>query len=131
MIALQSGAPFFAPAQLQGVCDQLSSSFKAVRPFLAPVPTYAGGMLALIVAGPTITALAPSMKVLRQRFRDLHLDTRYYNPDIHRAAFVLPPMFADIAVDERDGAQITGRTRPAGRGELKEDRDLNEQIRFQ
>ena len=68
MITVQSGAPFYQPLQLEGVCNGLAPSFGAVRPFLAPVPTYAGGMLALVGAGERHQALRPSVKILRERF---------------------------------------------------------------
>jgi spermidine synthase len=93
MIALQSGAPFYNPRQLEGVCSRLGFSFGAVRPFLAPVPTYAGGMLALVAAGPTHGTLRPTMKTLRERVQQLRLHADYYTPEIHRAAFALAPAF--------------------------------------
>ena len=93
MIALQSGAPFYNPEQLVGVCDRLGYSFNAVRPFLAPVPTYAGGMLALVAAGENHRALRPPIKTLRDRFERLEYHTIYYTPEVHRAAFTLAPKF--------------------------------------
>jgi spermidine synthase len=98
MIVVQSGAPFYQPGQLQGVCRRLSSSFAAVRPFLAPVPTYTGGMLALVAAGEDHKALRPPVKVLRERFQRVQPLTRYYTPEVHRAAFTLAPEFAHAAV---------------------------------
>lgn len=89
VIALQSGASSFNPEQLGGVCGRLASSFQAVRPYLAPVPTYAGGTLALIAAGESDKALLPAIKTLRERVRRLRLRTSYYTPDIHGAAFIL------------------------------------------
>lgn len=89
VIALQSGASSFNPEQLGGVCGRLASSFEAVRPYLAPVPTYAGGTLALIAAGESDKALLPAIKTLRERVRRLRLRTSYYTPDIHGAAFIL------------------------------------------
>ena len=94
IIGVQSGAPFYQPGQLESVCNRLGSSFEAVRPFLAPVPTYAGGMLALIVAGDSHKALRPPVKILREHFQRVGLETRYYTPEIHRAAFALAPVFA-------------------------------------
>lgn len=100
MIALQSGAPFYNPEQLAGVCGRLASSFAAVRSYLAPVPSYAGGMLALVAAGDSDEALRPALKALRARFKGLRLRTRYYAPEIHRAAFTLAPDFSPVPVPE-------------------------------
>ena len=92
-IALQAGAPFYNPEQLKAVCTRLAGSFDAVGPFLAPVPTYAGGMLALVAAGKSHEALRPAVKTLQKRFQILQSRTSYYTPEVHRAAFTLPPAF--------------------------------------
>lgn len=99
IIAVQSGAPFFQPQELDRVCERLSQSFPAVRPYLAPVPTYAGGMLALVAAGPSRDALCPPREVLQERLPTIQGETRYYTPEIHRAAFVLPPCFEPRPVE--------------------------------
>jgi spermidine synthase len=93
MIAVQSGAPFFQPKELETVCGRLAASFPGVRPYLAPVPTYAGGMLALVAAGESRDALRPPCKVLRERFERLQVQAHYYTPEVHRAAFTLAPSF--------------------------------------
>lgn len=94
LMVVQSGAPFFQPGQLKMVCDQLSGSFAGVRPYLAPVPTYAGGMLALVAAGESRDALCPPCEVLQQRFPPLRAQTRYYTPEVHQAAFTLASTFS-------------------------------------
>jgi spermidine synthase len=101
-MAVQSGAPFYQARQLQDVCGRLASSFAAVRPFLAPVPTYAGGMLALVAAGGAHRALRPPAKVLRERHQRVQPRTRYYTPPVHRAAFVIPPVFMASEAPESD-----------------------------
>jgi spermidine synthase len=93
IVALQSGTLFHQPGPLGEVCERLTSTFGAARPFLAPVPTYAAGMLALVIAGPSRETLQTSMKVLRTRFQQLRYKTRYYRPDVHRAAFTMAPVF--------------------------------------
>jgi spermidine synthase len=102
MISLQSGTPFYQPTQLDDVCARVASSFNAVRLFLAPVPTYAGGMLALVAAGESHKALRPQAKILRQRYQTLRSPTLYYTPEVHRAAFTLPPRFTSPSSGEMD-----------------------------
>jgi spermidine synthase len=102
VVTVQSGAPFYQGRQLRGVCDRLACSFAAVRPFLAPVPTYAGGMLALVAAGPTPHAVWPPARVLRERYELLQPHTRYYTPQVHRAAFVIPPVFTASEAPETE-----------------------------
>ena len=94
VIAVQSGAPFFQANELAKVCRRLSACFEAALPFLAPVPTYAGGMLALVAAGSSRGTLCPPIKVLRERFGTVRGEILYYTPEVHRASFILPPCFA-------------------------------------
>lgn len=110
IIALQSGAPFYQPQQLDGVCARLAPCFNAVRPFLAPVPSYAAGMLALVAAGENHKALRPTMKVLRERHQRLRSDTIYYTPEVHRAAFALSPRFASPGSGKMGGPVYPERT---------------------
>lgn len=109
-IALQSGTPFYQPQRLDCISARLASSFNAVRPFLAPVPSYAGGMLALIAAGESHKALRPPMKILRERHKRLRSDTIYYTPEVHRAAFMLPPRFASPASGKVGESRYPGMT---------------------
>lgn len=100
IMTVQSGAPFFQPKELDMVCGRLAVSFAGVRPYLAPVPTYAGGMLALVAAGESHDALRPPCKILRERFGVLQGRTRYYTPEVHRAAFTLAPSFEPSSVED-------------------------------
>jgi spermidine synthase len=108
IVAVQSGAPFFQPAELDRACARLSQSFPAVRPYIAPVPTYAGGTLALVAAGASRDALRPPCKVLRERYASIRDGTRYYAPEVHRAAFALPPCFAPFSAEPRRTAEALG-----------------------
>lgn len=94
IVAVQSGAPFFQQAELRSVCSRLTHAFGAARPYLAPVPTYAGGMLALVAASSVRDRLRPPTKVLRERFLKVGAAAGYYTPEVHRAAFTLPPSFS-------------------------------------
>lgn len=109
VLSLQSGAPFYNPEQLQVVCTRLALSFESVRPYVAPVPTYAGGMLALVAAGESHNALRPSKKTLRERFQRLNMRTDYYSPEIHRAAFTLPPRFPSCGTTNGNGLEAAAQ----------------------
>jgi spermidine synthase len=95
LISVQSGAPFFQGSELVKVLQDLETVFGAAAPFLAPVPTYAGGMLALAVASTSREALCPALDILRERFGKIRGATGYYTPEVHRAAFTLPPCFVN------------------------------------
>jgi spermidine synthase len=111
VIAVQSGAPFFQPDELERVRERLGQSFPAVRPYLAPVPTYAGGMLALVAAGPSRDVLRPPCKILRERYPSIRGGTAYYTPEIHRAAFTIPPCFDRTPAMEQIRDPVPLRTR--------------------
>ena len=93
ILVLQSGTAFYQPRQLGDIRGRLAASFASVRPFMAPVPTYAGGMLALVAAALSRRTLQPAMTTLRTRFRSIQGKTRYYTPDVHQAAFAMAPTF--------------------------------------
>ena len=93
IVAVQSGAGFHQPELLAKVCDRLGGVFGTAKPFLAPVPTYAAGALALVAAGSSGKALRAPRKILKERFRPLEGRTRYYRPEVHRAAFTMVPVF--------------------------------------
>ena len=113
MIALQCGAPFYNPEQLESVCSRLACSFDAVRPFLAPVPTYAGGMLALVAGCEGRKALRPPIKTLRAQFDRLRPNTGYYTPEVHRAAFTLAPAFTPTRLAKPEVPSQPALGRPA------------------
>lgn len=110
LLTLQSGASFVLPEQVDAVCRRLTPSFHVVRPFLAPVPTYAAGTLALVGAGQGANALTPPIAVLRERVRRTRLITRYYTPDVHHAAFALPPTLTQPPRRARAGAARAQRS---------------------
>lgn len=89
ILVVQSGASPHNPEQLTRVSRLLECSFGATAPFIAPVPTYPGGMLTLVAASWSRSALKRGRRLLRQRFRHLRGNTRYYTPDIHLAAFAM------------------------------------------
>jgi len=91
-VAIQSGVPFYHSLTLKQTLERLCRHFGSARPLLAPVPTYAHGSLALIVAGNCET-FCPPLNILHSRFA--RLNTRYYAPDVHHAAFVAAPRFGE------------------------------------
>lgn len=88
-ITLQAGAAFFQPEKLQALRARLARCFGEAVCYLAPVPTYAAGMLALVTAGASEAALLPDIAVLEQRFAQLTPRPRFYSPAVHHAAHVM------------------------------------------
>ena len=65
--------------------------------FYAPVPTYVSGVMALGWASDTHALDAADDEALAERFERAGLDTRWYTPAVHRAAFAQPPLLAALA----------------------------------
>jgi len=77
----QSGVPFLQDEETTGVVQRLRAVFPQVAIYQAAVPTYYGGSMALVLAsGSTRPFDRP-----REDFRG-----RFYNAEIHSAAFALP-----------------------------------------
>ena len=89
MIAVQGGAAFFQFERLEALRQRLAGCFGAAVPYFAPVPTYAAGMLALIMAGASEQAILPDKETTYRRFTALRGRTLYYSPLTHQAAFMV------------------------------------------
>lgn len=85
-ITLQAGAAFFQTERLKALQARLAGIFGAARSYLAPVPTYAAGMLALVTAAANDAQLLPSLSLLERRFEEAEVQTRFYSPAVHHAA---------------------------------------------
>jgi len=58
--------------------------------YMATTPTYVGGPMAFGWASDDGALRRQSAEILTARFRDAGIETRYYLPDVHAAAFALP-----------------------------------------
>ena len=92
VVAIQAGVPFIQPAEFATALGNLRRVFAGAVPYLCTVPTYFGGQLALGYAGPVDVPL----DLLEERFRAVGGVSRYYTPQVHRAAFALPPFVRDL-----------------------------------
>ncbi len=89
ILVTQNGVPFLQP-------DELASSMRAFRAlfadwgcYLCTVPSYAGGPMALGWATDGVARDVP-LTTLQARFAEAGLETDYYTPKVHQAAFALP-----------------------------------------
>ncbi len=95
----QCGVPFMQPEEMSSVNRHLKSTFRHVQFFLAPIPTYAGGMMAFGMACQDWKK--PTLKELKKRYQPFKKELRYYTPAIHRAAFVLPKFISDLIKEKK------------------------------
>lgn len=88
IVCAQMGAPFFQMEALKRAKDGIEGVFKIARFYLAPVPTYPGGNWCYVF----LSDQADPFALRREPPEDL----KYYNHDIHKAAFALPNYLREI-----------------------------------
>jgi len=88
----QSQGPIFDGREIGRIARAARKVFRHARHFMAPTPTYPGGLWTYLLAarGPKDPA------GLRPRPLPRGERTRYYSAEVHRAAFVLPPFVRDF-----------------------------------
>ena len=86
--AAQVGSPFYNLDSIAAKNSFLRKLFKFVRFYLAPVPAYPGGSWCFVFLSQGIEPLSPK--------REPPSSLKYYSPDIHNAAFALPPFLDRI-----------------------------------
>ena len=98
LVVNQAGVPFMQSQELVQTSLRRASAFPYVTAYVAAVPTYVGGFMALGLAAkrPGVDQLA--VEVVRERAEAAGIlgRTRYWSPEVHAAAFQLPPYIARL-----------------------------------
>lgn len=97
IIVTQNGVPFLQADELRNSLSHLKRFFADVSCYLATVPTYIGGPMAFGWASNSPSHRSVNVATLSERFAVSEIQTRYYTPEIHKAAFALPPYISDLA----------------------------------
>ena len=93
----QTGVPIYQPEEFTDAIALLSKAFPMVGSYLTVTPTYIGGQMALTWASKgTDLPVAATPEELAERFETARIETRYYNPATHQAAFALPAFIEDL-----------------------------------
>ena len=90
IIITQNGVPFVQESELRESYDRLGGLFKDVTFYLAAIPSYVGGVMAYGWATDEADHRKTGLAKLAQRYIEAELETEYYTPEIHQAAFALP-----------------------------------------
>ena len=100
----QNGVPMFQPGELKSSIAKLSRLFRDATCTVAAIPTYVGGFMAMGFATDDAALRKASAKTIAARHRRAGgFATRYWTPDIHRAAFALPRFIENIVANARRG----------------------------
>jgi spermidine synthase len=86
----QNGVPFLQTTEVKDTYQRRKNFFKDTGFYVASIPTYLGGFMALGYATDEKSYRKLSLKELRRRLEQIEGELKYYNPEIHRASFALP-----------------------------------------
>ena len=90
VLVTQNGVPIFQQAEFVQSLAAFRALFAHSGFYYAAVPTYIGGDLAFGWASDGLRLNQADSAQLRTRYEAHDLQTRYYNPEIHQAAFAQP-----------------------------------------
>ncbi|HEX2255234.1 MAG TPA: polyamine aminopropyltransferase [Afifellaceae bacterium] len=107
VLITQAGNPFYQRGELVDSVANFAALFADARCVVAAIPTYVGGFFALGWASDDESLWAVDVETVRRRYEEAAIETRYYTPHIHRAAFALPRYIGE-AMEE---GQAKGRER--------------------
>ena len=95
VLVTQNGVVFMQHEEVVTTARHLRPLFRDWHFYTAAIPTYIGGNMTFGWATDNADLRRISIEVLKKRFRAAELSTRYYTPEIHAAAFVLPRYVLD------------------------------------
>ena len=96
VIVTQNGVPFTQADELVHTMSVFKKLFVDHTCYTACVPGYAGGALAIGWGTNDTELRATPLEVLERRYKAEKLETRYYTPEVHKAAFALPKYIKDL-----------------------------------
>jgi len=96
IMVTQNGVPFLQPAELASTISKFHRIFQFSSCYLATIPTYVGGPMAMGIGTDDEFVKAVTLEALEHRFAAAGFKTRYYTPEVHKAAFALPAYVQEI-----------------------------------
>jgi spermidine synthase len=109
IMVTQNGVPFFQDDELTSGITKFRRLFADGFCYIAAIPTYVGGHLAMGWATDNVRLRRLSVRTIADRYRKAGaFPTRYWTPEVHAAAFALPRFIA-----ERVAKATARRSRPA------------------
>ena len=97
VMVTQNGVPFLQPAELATSIGHLRQLFADATCYVAAIPTYVGGHMAIgwAASDPTMRRVAAEVLSNRHAAAGQFL-TKYWTPEVQCAAFALPRFIAEI-----------------------------------
>jgi spermidine synthase len=102
VLVTQNGVPFFQADELKSSLQHFRALFVDSSCYVAAVPTYVGGLMAMGFASDDKRARRTSAQTIAARYRRAgRFPTRYWTPELQVGAFALPRFIAEIAAGKR------------------------------
>ena len=96
----QNGVPFMQSFEIRDTYQCRKPFFQDTSFYVAPVPTYVGGFMALGWATDELSYRNLSVDEINLRLQDIQGELKYYNAEIHRACFALPNFMKRLFAQE-------------------------------
>lgn len=96
VMVTQNGVPFYQPEELTGGISKFRKLWADGYCYVAAIPTYVGGHMAMGWATDDNALRQHSVETIAKRYIDAGgFSTKYWTPEVHRAAFALPRFIAE------------------------------------
>jgi spermidine synthase len=97
VLVTQNGVPILQSGELTTGISKLRQLFADGSCYVAAIPTYVGGHMAIGWASDNPRLRAAPVNTIAQRYRKAgSFPTKYWTPEVHKAAFALPRFIADL-----------------------------------
>ena len=101
VVVTQNGVAFFQLDEVRTTAARMSRHFSDTTFYAAAVPTYYGGIMTFAWGSNEPALRQVDTATLQHRFNKAGINTRYYTPEIHRAAFALPKYIVDAIAESK------------------------------
>ena len=102
VMVTQNGVPIFQSGELAAGIRKFRKLFTDGYCYVAAIPTYVGGHMAMGWATDNTKLRQASVKTIADRYRKAgSFATKYWTPEVHVAAFALPRFIADSVTKAR------------------------------
>jgi spermidine synthase len=96
LLIAQSSSPIFMGDDLKHQAANMRKVFPIVRTYLGVVTGYPGALWSYTIGSKQHDPATVDPDRIAQRLAANSTPTRYYSPQVHQAAFVLPPFVAEL-----------------------------------
>jgi spermidine synthase len=93
----QNGVPFFQSDELVSSVGHFRKLYADGSCYVAAIPTYIGGHMAMGWATDDAALRQVPVETIAERYKAAGaFATKYWTPEVHKAAFALPRFIADV-----------------------------------